>query len=133
MCKSANEKAANKHTDYILISEQPAWNLLNKWISLNPLFIANEFKSYAGFKIDEVNSDQLLERRKKVAAPSLSLSYTHPIHMSTALFQYMYDAHGGTYLDAYNNIPHVGHSHPLVAEAAAKTIKEIKYQYQVPL
>lgn len=135
VCKSANEKAANQHTDYILISEQPAWNLLNKWISINPLFIVNEFKRYAGFKVSEVDSDDLLQRRKKVAAPSLSLSYTVPIHMSKALFQYMYDAHGGTYLDAYNNIPHVGHSHPLVAEAAAKQMHRLntntRYLYDI--
>ncbi len=40
--------------------------------------------------------------------------------MKKAAFQYMYDSFGKTYLDAYNNIPHVGHSHPLVVEASQK-------------
>ena len=37
--------------------------------------------------------------------------------MEKAAFQYMYDAVGNTYLDMYNNIPHVGHCHPKVVRA----------------
>jgi 4-aminobutyrate aminotransferase-like enzyme len=32
--------------------------------------------------------------------------------------QYLYDHTGRRYLDAYNNVPHVGHSHPRVVQAA---------------
>jgi ethanolamine-phosphate phospho-lyase len=135
VCKSAEAKAKNTDTDYILISEKPAWQLLEKWISLNPLFIANSFKQSAGFRSEFPDAEQLLQRRKKVAAPSLSLSYKQPIHMSAALFQYMYDAKGGSYLDAYNNIPHIGHSHPAVVEAATKQIRLLntntRYLYNV--
>jgi ethanolamine-phosphate phospho-lyase len=125
VCKSAEANANNADTDYILISEKPAWDLLHKWISLNPVFIENEFKKYAGLPIDITDSSIVLQRRKKTAAPSLSLSYNTPIHMSAALFQYMYDAQGGTYLDAYNNIPHVGHSHPAIVEAAVKQLRKL--------
>jgi 4-aminobutyrate aminotransferase-like enzyme len=34
--------------------------------------------------------------------------------------QYLYDAAGREYLDAYNNVPHAGHSHPRVVGAAAE-------------
>ena len=34
--------------------------------------------------------------------------------------QYLYDETGRRYLDAYNNVPHVGHCHPRVVEAARK-------------
>jgi ethanolamine-phosphate phospho-lyase len=125
VCKSAEAKANNADTAYILISEKPAWDLLHQWISMNPIFIENEFKKYAGLQIDITDDVQILERRKKTAAPNLSLSYDKPIHMSAALFQYMYDAQGGTYLDAYNNIPHVGHSHPAIAEAAITQIRKL--------
>jgi len=40
--------------------------------------------------------------------------------MRSAAFQYMFDEEGSSYLDCYNNIPHVGHCHPRVAEAAAR-------------
>ncbi len=125
VCKSAEAKAKNAHTDYILISEKPAWQLLHKWVSLNPIYISNAFKQYAGLQVDTADSIKIAERRKKTAAPGLSLSYPAPIQMSAALFQYMYDAQGGTYLDAYNNIPHVGHSHPAVVEAAVKQLRQL--------
>jgi len=34
--------------------------------------------------------------------------------------QHLYDPDGNAYLDAVNNVPHVGHSHPRVVEAAAR-------------
>jgi 4-aminobutyrate aminotransferase-like enzyme len=34
--------------------------------------------------------------------------------------QYLYDESGRQYLDAYNNVPHVGHSHPRVVRAATE-------------
>jgi ethanolamine-phosphate phospho-lyase len=135
VCKSAEAKANNADTDYILISEKPAWYLLKKWVSINPLFITNTFKQYAGVSIEIPNAMPIWERRKKVAAPSLSLSYKQPIQMCGALFQYMYDAQGGTYLDAYNNIPHVGHSHPAIVEAAVKQMRQLntntRYLYDI--
>ena len=42
--------------------------------------------------------------------------------MVKAAFQYMYDASGKTYLDARNNIPHVGHCHPKVVQAGQRQI-----------
>jgi ethanolamine-phosphate phospho-lyase len=117
---SAYQKSNNTDTDYILISEKPAWHLLHKWYSYNPTYLVSEFKKYAGFNVEVINSNLILERRHKTASPSLSLSYSHPIHMSSSLFQYMFDAHGNTYLDAYNNIPHVGHAHPAIRAASSK-------------
>jgi len=35
---------------------------------------------------------------------------------------HLYDADGKAYLDAYNNVPSVGHSHPYVAEAVTKQL-----------
>lgn len=134
VCKSAEAKAKNADTDYILISEKPAWHLLHKWVSLNPIYVSNAFKQYAGLQVDTADNIKIAERRKKTAAPGLSLSYSVPIQMSAALFQYMYDAQGGTYLDAYNNIPHVGHSHPAVVEAAVKQLRQLntntRYLYE---
>jgi ethanolamine-phosphate phospho-lyase len=125
VCNSAAAKVNKQDTAYILISEQPAWHLLKQWISYNPLYLQHSFLTYAGFQVNTIDTDHWLQRRKQVAAPSLSLSYKQPIHMSAALFQYMYDVNGQTYLDAYNNIPHVGHSHPVVVEAAYKQLRKL--------
>ena len=36
--------------------------------------------------------------------------------------QYLFDDTGRRYIDAYNNVPHVGHSHPHVVRAAAEQL-----------
>ena len=45
--------------------------------------------------------------------------------MVRSAFQYMYDAYGNTFLDAYNNIPHVGHSHPKVVDAGQRQMAKL--------
>ena len=45
--------------------------------------------------------------------------------MVRSAFQYMYDAYGNTFLDAYNNIPCVGHSHPKVVAAGQKQMAKL--------
>ena len=61
---------------------------------------------------------KILELRKQYLSPSLSLSYEDPIHIVRGEGQYLYDAEGLRYLDAVNNIQHVGHCHPKVVSAA---------------
>lgn len=51
---------------------------------------------------------------------NLSLSYARSLHMVRGERQYLYDAAGLSYLDAVNNVPHVGHAHPRVVAAAAR-------------
>ena len=45
--------------------------------------------------------------------------------MERSAFQYMFDYEGNSYLDAYNNVPHVGHCHPRVIDAASKQMKKL--------
>ena len=37
----------------------------------------------------------------------------------------MYDTIGNTYLDAYNNVPLVGHEHPRITKSAQKQIAKL--------
>jgi 4-aminobutyrate aminotransferase-like enzyme len=56
-----------------------------------------------------------------VLGPALEpLTYEHPIHLVSARGVWMTDTEGRRYLDAYNNVPCVGHSHPRVTEATAR-------------
>ena len=64
-------------------------------------------------------------RRKKFLAPSFSLSYQEPLHIVRGQGQYLYDINGKKYLDAVNNISHVGHCHPKVIEAADRQNKKL--------
>ena len=64
-------------------------------------------------------SDTLAARLKYIGR-NLSIGYRNPIKMVRGWRQYLFDDTGRRYLDAYNNIPHVGHCHPRVVEAAGR-------------
>ena len=116
---SNHNQKLNPENKYISISQKPAIDLLWKWIKINPIKAENKFKEAIGMKVEKIKSlKQMTSRRKNYFGKNLSLSYDKPILMKKAAFQYMYDLYGNTYLDAYNNIPHVGHSHPIVVEAS---------------
>jgi ethanolamine-phosphate phospho-lyase len=125
LCNSAEKKHLGQDNEYVLVSEKPAWALIEKWITINPLKIKNTFLKAAGYLVsnEEIKKARLIETRTTVAGKSLGLSYASPIHMTAAAFQYMFDGEGNTYLDAYNNISHVGHSHPKLAETITKQIR----------
>ena len=54
-----------------------------------------------------------------------SLSYRQPVELVRGFAQYLYDQSGRRYLDAYNNVPHVGHCHPRVVDAAARQMRKL--------
>ena len=58
--------------------------------------------------------DNILDLRRNLLAPSLSISYKEPLHIVRGRGQYLYDDQGREYLDGVNNIQHVGHCHPAV-------------------
>ena len=69
---------------------------------------------------------RLIERRASVMGPALEpLSYEQPIRMASAAGPWMIDADGRRYLDAYNNVPCVGHAHPRVVEAIARESRRL--------
>jgi len=59
----------------------------------------------------------LLAQRRKLLGGNLSVSYENPLHIVRGSMQYLWDADGRKFLDAYNNVPHVGHCHPRVVAA----------------
>jgi 4-aminobutyrate aminotransferase-like enzyme/Ser/Thr protein kinase RdoA (MazF antagonist) len=63
----------------------------------------------------------LAERRAAVVGPAMeALTYDEPLHIVSATGVWMTAADGRRYLDAYNNVPCVGHGHPRIAEAIAR-------------
>jgi len=61
-----------------------------------------------------------LERRHRLVGSSVRLAYRSPLRLVRGWMQYLWDADARRYLDGYNNVPHVGHAHPRVVEAAAR-------------
>jgi 4-aminobutyrate aminotransferase-like enzyme len=64
--------------------------------------------------------DSLLERRYRVLGPHAPLFYDKPLHLVRGEGVWLYDANGERFLDAYNNVPHVGHCHPRVVAALSR-------------
>ncbi len=60
---------------------------------------------------------EMLERRRASLGPSLSVSYRRPLTVVRGWKQWLFDENGLRYLDAVNNVAHVGHSHPRVVAA----------------
>jgi 4-aminobutyrate aminotransferase-like enzyme len=61
----------------------------------------------------------LLERRKRLLGPGYRLFYEDPVHLVRGEGVWLYDGVGNAYLDAYNNVPSVGHCQPDVVRALA--------------
>lgn len=62
----------------------------------------------------------LVARRKATFGPTSMLFYKRPLNLVRGEGVWLYDADGSRYLDAYNNVPSVGHCHPRVVEAVAR-------------
>jgi 4-aminobutyrate aminotransferase-like enzyme len=67
-----------------------------------------------------MTTDSLLQRRFRVLGQHSPLFYDKPLQLVRGEGVWVYDADGKRYLDAYNNVPHVGHCHPRVVEALCK-------------
>jgi 4-aminobutyrate aminotransferase-like enzyme/Ser/Thr protein kinase RdoA (MazF antagonist) len=66
--------------------------------------------------------DETVPRRRELLGSNLSLSYQKPLEIVRGWRQYLYDETGRAFLDVYNNVPLVGHSHPRVVRAAQEQI-----------
>lgn len=62
-------------------------------------------------------TDELREQRQQRFAANLKTSYARPIALVRGYGHAVFDSQGRKYLDAYNNVPHVGHCHPHVTRA----------------
>src|SRR5229473_5867098 len=64
--------------------------------------------------------EDLHDRRKRLLGAGAMLFYDAPLHIVRGEGVWLFDADGRRYLDLYNNVPSVGHSHPRVVEAICK-------------
>jgi len=78
-----------------------------------------------GFDMESVDAldpelRRIVERRASLLGPAYKLFYANPVRIVRGEGVHLYDADGQVYLDAYNNVPSVGHCHPRVVEAIAR-------------
>jgi 4-aminobutyrate aminotransferase-like enzyme len=65
---------------------------------------------------------ETIRRRDAVLGPGYTLIYREPVEFVSGHGAHLIDRDGHDYLDAYNNVPCVGHAHPHVAEAVSRQV-----------
>lgn len=71
------------------------------------------------------SKDEVLARRREHFGGNLSLTYKDPVMLLRGWKHHLFDEWGRPYLDAYNNVPHVGHAHPRIQAVAADQLKRM--------
>jgi 4-aminobutyrate aminotransferase-like enzyme len=84
----------------------------------------NAFDPAAARGLGPKLAESVRQRASLFGAASV-LFYDKPLNFVRGRGCWLYDADGVAYLDAYNNVPSVGHCHPLVVEAAARQLSEL--------
>lgn len=70
-------------------------------------------------------AEDAIARRRKVMGDKLYVFYDPPLHIVKGEGVWLTASDGRRYLDCYNNVPHVGHAHPYVAEAIARQARTL--------
>jgi len=67
----------------------------------------------------------LRARRTAVLGPHSPLFYEEPLHLVSGQGVWLTDSSGARYLDAYNNVPQVGHANPEVVRAISEQAMQL--------
>jgi 4-aminobutyrate aminotransferase-like enzyme/Ser/Thr protein kinase RdoA (MazF antagonist) len=107
----------SENADYIQLEDDDSWRLLELFDAVG----ADEVTRELGGTPPPVPSRELAQRRGAVLGPALThLTYREPVHVVRGESVWLFDADGRRLLDAYNNVPVVGHCHPRVTEAVVR-------------
>jgi 4-aminobutyrate aminotransferase-like enzyme/Ser/Thr protein kinase RdoA (MazF antagonist) len=103
---------------YIEAWDEDSWRLLELLDGVEPEEVAREF----GVRHAAAAASPELARRRNAALGALltPLTYARPVHAVRAEGVWIEEPDGRRLLDAYNNVPVVGHCHPRVTEAVVR-------------
>ncbi len=105
------------NAEYIEAWDEDSWRLLELLDGLDPAEVAHEL----GALRDPDATPQLARRRDAAFGGLLTpLTYARPVHAARAEGVWIYEPDGRRLLDAYNNVPVVGHCHSRVTEAVVR-------------
>jgi 4-aminobutyrate aminotransferase-like enzyme/Ser/Thr protein kinase RdoA (MazF antagonist) len=116
---------------YIQAEDEGSWALLELFDGMGADAVAREL----GAPRKPVATGELARRRHEALGALLTpLTYSGPVHAVRAEGVWIYDADGTRLLDAYNNVPVVGHCHPRVTEAVVRQTRTLnthaRYLYE---
>jgi 4-aminobutyrate aminotransferase-like enzyme/Ser/Thr protein kinase RdoA (MazF antagonist) len=105
---------------YIEAWDDDSWLLLELFDGLDPAEVAEEL----GARSRSAGGPELVRRRNAALGALLTpLTYARPVHAVQAESVWIYEPDGRRLLDAYNNVPVVGHCHPRVTEAVVRQMR----------
>ncbi|HET7106257.1 MAG TPA: aminotransferase class III-fold pyridoxal phosphate-dependent enzyme [Candidatus Acidoferrum sp.] len=135
---SAHRKSLVPDDPYVTVSEELAWAALERLAAIDSRTVREYFLAAArkvgpvagrtsrgGSGTDlnrEFTFEESLAARKQLLGGNLSLSYDKPLKIVRGSMQHLYDETGRAFLDVYNNVPLVGHSHPRVVRAIQEQV-----------
>jgi 4-aminobutyrate aminotransferase-like enzyme len=120
-----------ENAEYIQAWDADSWTLLEHFDAVGFDAVAREL----GARQPPVPTEELVGRRSAVLGSALTgLTYRNPVHLVRGEGVWLFDADGRRYLDAYNNVPVVGHCHPRVTEAVVRQTRALnthsRYLYE---
>ena len=120
-----------ENAEYIQAEDDDSWALVELFARLGPEVVARELGAARPF----VPTAELAQRRADTLGALLTpLTYSEPVHTVRGEGVWLYDADGNRLLDAYNNVPVVGHCHPRVTEAIVRQTRKLnthaRYLYE---
>ena len=123
-----------ENAEYIQAWDEDSWRLLEHFSHVGLDNVAVEL----GAERPPVSTPELARsRRRRLGAALTDLSYTQPVHVMRGEGVWLVDANGRRLLDAYNNVPVVGHCHPRVVEAVVRQTRRLnthaRYLYEPPI
>ncbi len=116
VCLAAYQQQQQPDNEYLEISQRSIANSLPALVAIDSRLAAAAFRCACGFApiSDKVDT---LAARQRLLSRNLKLAYREPVKIVRGWMQYLYDETGRRYLDAYNNVAHVGHCHPRIVKA----------------
>jgi 4-aminobutyrate aminotransferase-like enzyme/Ser/Thr protein kinase RdoA (MazF antagonist) len=120
-----------ENAGYIQAWDEGSWPLLEFFAATGPDEVTRAFGGGAPVEPTE----ELTRRRRGLLGAALTdLMYEHPVHVVRGEGVWLFDSNGRRLLDAYNNVPVVGHCHPRVTEAVVRQTRTLnthsRYLYE---
>jgi 4-aminobutyrate aminotransferase-like enzyme/Ser/Thr protein kinase RdoA (MazF antagonist) len=120
-----------ENAEYIQAEDDDSWALLEHFDEVGLDAVARELGAPAA----PVPTDELERRRAGTLGALLTpLTYSRPVHVVRGEGVWLFEADGRRVLDAYNNVPVVGHCHPRVTEAVVRQTRTLnthaRYLYE---
>jgi 4-aminobutyrate aminotransferase-like enzyme len=124
VCIAAWQQRQRPDDEYLGVSQGPIGRTLPALGAIDEVRAENVLREACGLE-PRLPADQIAAARTRLIGGNLSVGYRQPVHLVRGWMQYLFDADGRRYIDGYNNVPHVGHCHPAIVEAAERQMRTL--------